>query len=109
MAQVKDILGKVYKGNENTGEVYSFPSKDAGFFVEQTAKERKMSALPYVKLKAHYKRIDEQVRANEAKAYASGYDVYDFEHNKDKGSFEFANTSHGIDLIFKPKEKKKTA
>ena len=83
MAQVKDILGKVYKGNENTGEVYSFPSKDAGFFVEQTAKERKMSMLPYVKLKAHYKRIDEQVRANEAKAYASGYDVYDYTQKSD--------------------------
>ena len=109
MAQVKDIIGKVYKGNENTGEVYSFPSKDAGLFVEQTAKEAKMSALPYVKLKAHYKRIDEQVRANEAKAYASGYDVYDFEHNKDKGNFEFANTSRGIELVFKPKEKKKIA
>ena len=109
MAQVKDIIGKIYKVNENTGEIYSFPSKEAGFFVEQTAKEAKMSKLPYVKLKAHYKMIDAQVRVNEAKAYASGYDVYDFEHNKDKGSFEFANTSHGIDLIFKPKDKKKTA
>ena len=109
MAQVKDILGKVYKGNENTGEVYSFPSKDAGFFFFFFAKERKMSALPFVKLKAHYKRIDEKVRAQESKAYASGYDIYDFEHNKDKGSFEFENTSHGIDLIFKPKDKKKTA
>lgn len=109
MALVKDILGKVYKGNENTGEIYSFPSKEAGFFVEQTKKEEKFSKLPYVKLKAHYKHIDEQVRANEAKAYASGYDVYDFEHNKDRGSFEFANTSHGIDLVFKPKDKKKIA
>ena len=107
MAQVKDILGKIYKGNENTGEIYSFPSKEAGFYVTQTAKEEKMSMLPYVKLKAYWKRIEAKVRANEAKAYASGYDVYDFAHNKDKGTFEFGNTSHGIDLVFKPSEKKK--
>ena len=107
MAQVKDITGMIYKMDENTGEIYTIPVKYPT--LTQTAKQRKMAKLPYVMLKRHYKRIEAQVRANEAKAYASGYDVYDFEHNKDKGSFEFANTSHGIDLIFKPKEKKKIA
>lgn len=90
MAQIKDIMGMTYK-YDNNGNIYSVKQK-----------EEKISVLPYVKLTRHFKKIENQVRTQESKAYAMGYDVYEFRSDK---SPKFELTDKG--LIFVPDDKKK--
>ena len=106
MALVQDILGYSLKMDEKTGKI---TTKEVIVKTEkQTAKEKKFSSLPYCKLDRHFKRLEAIVREQENKAYAMGLDVFDWKNENGKSPrFEWANTPHGIDLVFVPPEKTK--
>lgn len=85
--QVQDVLGYTLKMRDN--EIVKIQKYDE--------KAQKYKVKPFVQWKAHYKIIDSMVKAQESKAYSSGYDIYADNKN---GSFEFMNTKNGISLVF---------
>lgn len=104
MAKVADIFGKIWM-DAKTGKITLHPVHTEE--EKRTKKERKFAELPMVKLSRHYKKIDAEVRAQEAKAYAAGHDIYDFSgDNKFPAKFEL--DGHGK-LKFVPTEKKRGA